>query len=157
MNTLVLRHYDPLAIALQVMPVLGLVAYTVLFSRLYLDGQPPHWINLGVLLGLAIMLFFAVTRLSPYMEYRFERSPAKVRIERKRLIRGNPWIEHNLRQVERISIEQYPFNRGHRHVVCLHLADGRRIIDGMPDALASEPIYDFAVKVSRFYGITGKR
>lgn len=151
-----IRHYDPMAMLLLAMPLMALLVYGSVFLRQFLDGHPPHWINLSILVGLILMLIFGLRKLSPFSIYRFSRNPARVRIVRYRLLGGSPSIEHDLSRVKRISVQAYAFNRGFRHVVCLHLDDGRQIVDGLPDAVAAANLYDFAVKVARFYGLAGK-
>ncbi|SFM57699.1 hypothetical protein SAMN05421721_11132 [Ectothiorhodospira mobilis] len=150
---MVIRHPDPLAILLQALPAVGLVGYGTFFLRQAVAGHPPHAANLAILVLLAAMLGYALWKLSPVTVYRFRHSPAKVQIQRLGLTGLRPVLEHDLSRVQRISIERYPFGRGHRYVVCLHLRDGRRIIDGLPDAVSPEPIHDFAVRVARFYGL----
>ncbi|MCG5494172.1 MULTISPECIES: hypothetical protein [Ectothiorhodospira] len=150
---MVIRHPDPMAMLLQAMPIVAMVVYGTIYLRQFLDGYPPPLANLAILIALGGMSFYALWRLSPFTLYRFRHSPAHVAIEKQRLVGRNPLLEHDLSRVQRISIERYPFNRGYRYVVCMHLADGRRIVEGMPDAPRPEPIYDFAVRVARFYGV----
>ncbi|EHQ53305.1 hypothetical protein ECTPHS_11507 [Ectothiorhodospira sp. PHS-1] len=150
---MIIRHWDPMAVLILGLPIVALVVYGSFFVREFVGGHVPPLASLAVLLVLVGMLITSLWRLSPVSVYRFQHSPARVNIQHWRPFGRSQYLEHELASVERISIERYPFHRGHRYVVCLNLRDGRKVINGMPDAASPQPIYDFAVRVARFYGL----